>query len=111
MVWMYTMGNVGPIAGSWDSNGKPIPSATDVTLGGRTWNVYHQNGGTNVISFVQTTNTASATVDILALLNWAIAQGWIPDGTIGAAQFGFEISGTNNVATGFICNSFSLTIN
>ena len=111
MIWMYTVGNVGPIATSWDPTGKPVPSATDVSVGGHTWNVYHQNGGNNVISFVRTTNTTSATVDILALVNWARTQGWIPDGTIGAAQFGFEISGTNNVATDFACNSFSLTVN
>ena len=111
MIWMYTVGNVGPIATSWDSSGKPIPSATDVTVGGHTWNVYHQNGGSNVISFVRTTNTTAATVDVLALLNWARTQSWIPDGTIGAAQFGFEISGTNNVATDFTCNRFSLTVN
>jgi len=111
MIWMYTVGNVGPIATSWDSDGKPVPSATDVTVGGYTWNVYHQNGGTNVISFVQTTNTTAGTVDILALINWARTQGWIPDGTIGAAQFGFEISGTDDTATDFTCNSFSMTIN
>lgn len=110
MVWMYTVGNVGPIAASWDSTGKPVASATNVTLGGHTWNVYHQNGGSNVISFVRTTNTTSGTVDLLALINWARAQGWIQDGTIGAAQFGFEISGTDDVATDFTCNSFSMTI-
>ncbi len=111
MIWMYAVGNVGPIATSWDSDGKPVPSATDVTVGGHTWNVYHQNGGNNVISFVRTTNTTAGTVDILALLNWAREQGWIPDGTIGAAQFGFEISGTNDQATDFTCNSFSMTAN
>ncbi|MBN1652716.1 MAG: hypothetical protein JXA30_02960 [Deltaproteobacteria bacterium] len=111
MIWMYTVGNVGPIATSWDSEGKPVPSATDLTLGGHTWNVYHQSGGTNVISFVRTANTTSATVDILALLNWARDQGWIQDGTIGAAQFGFEISGTDNVPIDFACKSFSMTIN
>ena len=62
MVWMYTLGNVGPIASSWDSTGNPIPSATDVTVGGHIWNVYRQNGGTNVISFVRTTNITTATV-------------------------------------------------
>jgi hypothetical protein len=41
MVWMYVSGNVGPIAEGWDSNGNPIPSATNVTVGGYTWNVYH----------------------------------------------------------------------
>lgn len=111
MVWMYTNGNVGPIAASWDSTGKPVPSATNVTVGGHTWNVYHQNGGSNVISFVRTTNTTKGTVDLKALLAWAMAQGWIPDGTVGAVQFGFEISGTNGAASDFTTNAFSITAN
>jgi chitodextrinase len=111
MVWMYTNGNVGPIAASWDSSGKPVASATNVTVGGHTWNVYHQNGGSNVISFVRTANTTQGTVDIKALLAWAMAQGWIPDGTVGAVQFGFEISGTNGAATDFATNAFSITAN
>jgi len=109
MLWMYTNGNVGPIAASWDSNGKPVPSATNVTVGGHTWNVYH--GGSNVVSFVRTSNTTTGTVDVKAILNWIISKGWISDGTIGAVQFGFEISGTNNTATKFTCNSFSITTN
>jgi hypothetical protein len=111
MLWMYTVGNVGPIASSWDSNGNPIPSATNVTVGGHTWNVYHQNGDGNVVSFVRTTNTTSGTVDIKAILSWIIAQGWFGDGTIGAVQFGFEISGTDGVAKDFTTNSFSITAN
>ncbi len=109
MIWMYASGNVGPIAASWDSTGKPIPSATNVTVGGHTWNVYRQNGGSNVISFVRTTNTTSSTVDIKALLTWAMNQGWLPNGAIGAVQFGFEISGTGNAPMDFTCNNFSIT--
>ena len=30
---------------------------------------------------------------------------------IGAAQCGFEISGTGDIATDFTCNEFSMTIN
>ncbi len=109
MLWMYTNGNVGPIAGGWDSTGKPIPAATNVTVGGHTWNVYH--GGNNVVSLVRTSNTTSGTVDIKAIANWIMAQGWVSDGTIGAVQFGFEISGTGGAASTFTCNSFSITSN
>jgi hypothetical protein len=110
MLWMNTNGNVGPIAASWTSAGVPVPSATNVTVGGHTWNVYH--GGNNVVSFVRTSNTTSGTVDIKAILNWIVTQGWISSsGTIGAVQFGFEISGTGGVASTFTCNSFSITSN
>jgi hypothetical protein len=109
MIWMHTIGNVGPIAASWDSSGKPVPSASNVTVGGHTWNVYH--GGNNVVSFVRTSNTTSGTVDIKAVLNWIVSQGWFGDGTVGASQFGFEISGTGGAPLTFTCNSFSMTVN
>lgn len=110
MLWMYTAGNVGPIASAWNDDGTPVAEATNVTVGGHTWNVYH--GGSNVVSFVRTSNTLSGTVDIKAILNWIVARGWISSsGTVGASQFGFEISGTNNTPLTYTCNSFSMTVN
>lgn len=40
MVWMNKVGAVGPIPGSWDDDGNPIPEDTNVSVGGHTWNVY-----------------------------------------------------------------------
>jgi len=117
MIWMYTSGNVSPIAAGWDSSGAPIPSATNINISGYTWNVYR--GGNNVVSFVAVTSTdgswkpakvTKGTVDIKAILNWIVAQGWISSsGTVGAVQFGFEISGTGGVPLKFICTNFSIT--
>jgi len=106
MIWMDQHGAVGPIASGWDSNGNPIPEATNVTVGGHTWNVYR--GGSNVISFVRTTNTTSATVDILALINWAASRGWITTNTnLASFQFGFEITSAPN-GLSFATNSYSI---
>ncbi len=119
MIWMYQNGNVSPIAAGWDSTGNPIPSATNVNVGGYTWNVYH--GGNNVVSLVAVSSTdgswapmkiTKGTVDIKAVLNWIVAQGWVSaGGTCGAMQFGFEISGTGGVPLTFTCNNFSMTAN
>ena len=52
-------------------------------------------------------NTNSGTVDIRAIGNWLRTQGWWGDVTMGEAQFGFEISGTNGSAA-FTDNSFAI---
>lgn len=106
MIWMNKQGAVGPIASGWDSNGNPIPEATNVNVGGHTWNVYRGNG--NVVSFVRTTNTYSGTVDILAIMNWIKARGWI-SGTsnLGSFQFGYEITSAPGGLT-FNTNSYSI---
>jgi hypothetical protein len=108
MIWANEKGAVGPIAESYDSNGA-VPSASNITVGGHTWNVYRGSNGSNaVFSFVRTSATNSGTVDVLAVLNWLRTQGWWGDVTIGDVQFGFELSGTAGQSN-FVCNTFSIT--
>ena len=108
MLWMNQNGAVGPIAETYDANGA-VPAFRSVSLGGHTWNIYRGSNGSNaVFSFLRTSNTNSATVDVRAILNWLRTQGWWGDVTVGEVQFGFEISGTNGSAA-FTDNSFSMT--
>jgi hypothetical protein len=108
MVWMNKAGKVGPIAASYDANGA-VPSATNVSVGGHTFNVYRGSNGSNAVySFVRTSNTNSGTVDILAIFNWLKTNGWWGDVTLGSQQFGFEISGTGSALT-FTTNSYGLS--
>jgi hypothetical protein len=107
MIWMSKNGNVGPIAQGWNNDGTPIPSATNVTVGGHTWDVYH--GGSNVVSFVRQGNVTSGTVDVRAILNWIAAQGWISStSNLGKFQFGPEISSAPGGLT-FTTNSYSMS--
>jgi hypothetical protein len=106
MIWMYKTGAVGPIAKGWNDDGTPIPDATNVVLGGATWDVYH--GGANVISFVRQGNVTSGTLDILPLLNWSVAQGWISNtSNLGKFQFGYEITSAPG-GLSFKLNSYSM---
>ncbi|HET6532979.1 MAG TPA: cellulose binding domain-containing protein [Actinoplanes sp.] len=106
MLWMNQHGAVGPIAESYDANGA-VPTVRNLSVGGHTWNVYRGSNGSNaVFSFIRT-NTGSGTVDILAILNWLRTNGWWGDVTVGALQFGFEVTGTAGQAA-FTTNSFSL---
>jgi hypothetical protein len=108
MIWANQSGAVGPIAESYDSNGA-VPSARNVSVGGHTWNVYRGSNGSNaVFSFIRTSGTNSATIDVLAVLRWLRTQGWWGDVTVGDAQFGFELTGTAGQSS-FACTSFSLT--
>ncbi|GIF25318.1 hypothetical protein BJ973_003597 [Actinoplanes tereljensis] len=109
MIWANKYGNVGPIAESYDSNGA-VPTATNVSAGGHTWNVYRGSNGANAVySFIRTAgNTSAASIDVLSVLNWLRTNGWWGDVTVGDIQFGFELSGTAGQSN-FVCNSFSLT--
>jgi hypothetical protein len=109
MLWMNQEGPIGPWAGAWDEFGNPIPDATDVTVGGHTWNAYYNGGvhGRHVISLLRTSNTSAGSVDILAVLNWIQTQGWIGDITIDEVQFGFEITSSAG-GLDFTVNDYSV---
>lgn len=99
MIWMNKQGAVGPIGSR----------QTTVTVGGHTWDVYRGSNGSNaVFSFVRTSNTNAATVDVLAVLRWISARGWYGDVTVGDVQFGFEITSSSG-GMDFVSNSFSIT--
>ena len=109
MLWTFKTGAVGPIAGSYNSNGG-IPNYTNQNIGGHTWNVYKGTNGSNaVFSFVRTSNTNSGTVDIKAICNWIQSKGWFGDEELDAIQFGWEI--TNNTSSGqnYSCSNYSST--
>ncbi|QGG54967.1 GH12 family glycosyl hydrolase domain-containing protein [Paenibacillus sp. B01] len=108
MLWMNKQGAVGPIAGSWDSNGNPVANFTNVSVGGHTWNVYKgSNGSNDVFSFVRTSNTSSGTVDVLAILNWCKSKGWMGNEIVNSVQFGYEITSAPNAT--FTTNSYSVS--
>lgn len=111
MIWMNWRGTAKPIASSYDANGNPVPSYTNVTIGGLTWNVYKGNNGSNeVYSFLKTSQTTSATVDVRSTVNWikSVPQ-WFGDVTIYKVQLGWEITSSSGGAD-FLMNSYSVTI-
>ncbi len=115
MLWMnYTSnangsGNIKPISYTWNSSGNPVPTHTNVSIGGHTWNVFRgHNGGNNVYSFLRTSKTNSGTIDLKALMNWVKARGWFGDITVGDIQFGYEITSSSG-GMNFNTNSFSVS--
>lgn len=108
MLWTNQHGAVGPIAESYDQNGA-VPTVSNLSVGGQTWNVYRGSNGANAVySFVRTSNATSGTINVLAVLNWLRTNGWWGDVTVGALQFGFEISGTAGPSA-FTTNSMDIS--
>jgi hypothetical protein len=101
MIWMNWQGAVGPIGGQ----------VASVSVGGHSWRVHRGSNGANaVISFLRTSNTNSASVDIRAVLRWARGQGYFGNCTISEVQFGWEItssSGGRDFRATFYSVSFS----
>jgi hypothetical protein len=116
MLWMSYRGGAQPIATAYDAAGA-IADATNVTVGGHTWNVYYgSNGANDVASFLRTSNTSTATVDIKAVLSWLIANNhskyavFTASYTLDQVQFGHEIT-SDSGAQAYVTRSFSVTSN
>ena len=68
MIWLYTAGGAGPIGG--------VDSTT--SIGGASWEVHKGSTGTwNVYSYVRTTNTTSATLNMMDFLKDLVNKGWM----------------------------------
>jgi hypothetical protein len=92
-------GNVKPISSSYDASGNARAVATNVNVGGSTWNVFRGKNGANVTTFLRTTKTNSSYVDTRAILNWIRSQGWFGDIHVGDIQHGFEITSCGSSST------------
>ncbi len=75
MIWLYRAGGAAPIG---------TVQGPAVSIGGASWQVYRgavtDNGQTlwNVYSFVRTTNTSSATLDLTDFTAEVVSRGWMP---------------------------------
>ncbi|BAV06580.1 Glycosyl hydrolase family 12 [Filimonas lacunae] len=111
MLWLNWTGAVAPISYTYNSAGTPTPVATNVTVGGATWNIYRGNNSVNnVYSFLRTTKTNNTTIDIKAIMNWIRNQGWFGNVTVGNVQYGYEITSSSG-GLDFVCNSYSVSFN
>ena len=117
MLWMSYRGGVQPIAKGYDASGAAVADVSNVTVGGHTWNVYYgSNGANDVASFLRTSNTTTATVDVKAILLWLIANNksshavFDASYTLDQVQFGYEI--TSDAGTqAYVTKSFTVSSN
>ncbi|GEM_PF-1491379 len=95
----------------WTENFHQVPGGRyvqDVTFGGRTYQVYKRSGS-SYIAFVATASFTSGTLDLLEMVNWTIAKGWLPAwSTLGQICFGVEIVSTDDADATFAVTAFSI---
>lgn len=102
MVWLNKVGNISPIGSLKYSN---------VSIAGATWNVWEGVAGSgpnwNVVSFVRTSSSTSASFKPSDLFNYSVTKGWANSSWyLTSIQAGFEpwVGGV-----GLGVNSFSVT--
>ncbi|HKS48541.1 MAG TPA: hypothetical protein VJT49_26205 [Amycolatopsis sp.] len=97
----------------WTENLEQVPAGSKVTTysaGGVTYDVWKDEGG--YVAFVAQTTLYSGSVDLKAMISWAIGKGYIPrDPTVNQIGYGIEFCSTNNSSARFTLTDFSVTMN
>lgn len=95
----------------WTENFHQVPGgryAQEVTFGDHRFKAFRKPAG-DYIAFVATTNLTSGTVDLLGIMNWTIAQGWLPaTSTLHQVCFGIEMVSTDDTDATFRVSAFSI---
>ncbi|MGF6735667.1 xyloglucan-specific endo-beta-1,4-glucanase [Paraburkholderia youngii] len=116
MIWLnYTgaaegCGNVKPISYNWTQAGCAIPLYRNVSLSNGSWNVYVGTNRSNIVyTFVRTTKTDNATIDVLAFMKYLRSLNYFDDDLeIGDLQYGFEITSSRGNLS-FASKNFTVT--
>lgn len=84
-------------------------NGVDVTIGGVVYHAYHNSSGGMWFIRKDVTNTGS--VDLAAILRWAVSQGWLQNTTVlNEIEYGFEVLYTGT-PTRFDLLNYSLSAN
>jgi hypothetical protein len=104
MIWLNWTDGFNPIAEQYDANGA-IPYASNVSLGGNTFMVYHRG---DVFTFRLSTRSNSINVDVKPIINYVVQQGWMSSSVYCVSvQAGWEIIQGGTFST----TAYSVTIN
>jgi len=111
MIWLANY-NAGPISAVYNSNGTPQPKASNISLGGNTWNLYFgSNGANNVYSFLPTGSTivTSFSADINLFLKYLTSsQGLSSSQFLTTVQAGSEATSGSATLT---YSAYSVVVN
>ncbi|RDB26664.1 putative xyloglucan-specific endo-beta-1,4-glucanase A [Hypsizygus marmoreus] len=111
MVWLANY-NAGPISAVYNSDGTPKPVASNVSLAGRTWNVYFgSNGANNVYSFLPTSGAVvtSFSADLNIFLKYLTSsQGLSSSQYLTTVQAGTEATSGSATLTS---SAYSVVVN
>jgi xyloglucan-specific endo-beta-1,4-glucanase len=116
-IWLHTSANPPTDGGQSDEimiwlkkAGNPMPAgstyASGMSIAGTTWNLWEGNVGWPVHSYLRTSDTSSAVMDVMAFMNDLVTRGRIPNTRyVTGVQAGVEVrSGGGTLTTnGFYC--------
>jgi hypothetical protein len=95
----------------WTENFNQVPGGRyvqDATFCGRTYRV-HKTPNSSYIAFVATTRFTSGTLDLLDMLKWTTAKGWLSStSTLNQICFGIEVVSTDDADATFRISAFSI---
>jgi len=95
----------------WTENFKQVPGGKhvkDAAFGDQTYKVFKRSNS-GYIAFVAATNFTSGTVNLLDIMKWTVAQGWLGStSTVNQICFGVEMVSTDDAEAKFEVNSFSI---
>jgi xyloglucan-specific endo-beta-1,4-glucanase len=97
MIWLNEAGNPAPAGSTY---------ASGISIAGTTWNLWEGNVGWPVHSYVRTSNTSSAVMNVMAFMGDLVSRGRIPNTRyVTGVQAGIEVrSGGGTLTTnGFYC--------
>ncbi|GAB3153680.1 hypothetical protein GCM10027258_56520 [Amycolatopsis stemonae] len=96
----------------WTENLKQVPSGdklTTYTAAGETYDVWANDGG--YLAFVSRATQYSGSVDLKAMIAWAIGKGLIPaNPTVNQIGYGIEFCSTGGGKARFTLTDFSVTM-
>jgi hypothetical protein len=77
MIWVGYRYNK-PLSNHYDASGNAVPYATNVSLGGRSWDVYLYNwsGGGYTMSYLDRANSGWWSGSLSPFFNYGISKGW-----------------------------------
>ncbi|WP_410591150.1 GH12 family glycosyl hydrolase domain-containing protein [Amycolatopsis sp. lyj-23] len=96
----------------WTENSKQVPSGdklTTYTAGGLTYDVWADDEG--YVAFVSRATQYSGSVDLKAMIAWAIGKGLVPaNPTVNQIGYGIEFCSTGGGKARFTLSDFSVTM-
>jgi len=99
----------------WVDNYNQTPAgkkvASSVTLSGHTWDVWYV-ASSGYLAFIATSTLTAGTIDLLALFQYAVSNGWLPaSSTVSQLAFGIEVCSTDGTDATWTVADYSLTAN
>ena len=95
----------------WNENFNQTPGGSymqEVAFGGQGYKVY-RTPSSGYIAFVATTNFTSGTIDLLEIMKWTMAKGWLSsNSSLNEICYGVEIVSTGNADATFKVSAFSI---